>query len=160
MNKVGKYFVIDDDSKTFIFGPRHFQELFVENSAVNKAYKAAVALGCYADYKPVTRGTDVNPARNVATQNFTEDGVVAWLTDNAPEWLKKWETAKAVRTADNKKFQFMVRKNYFLYENPAARAFCGMIENPKKPYQLRKSGQALKQAVEVRLAADGKKSTK
>ena len=156
MNKVGKYFFIDDDSKTFVFGPRHYQELFIENSPVNKAYKAAMALGCYADYKPVRRETDVNPARNVATQNFTEDGVVAWLTDNNPEWLEKWKAAKEVKTADNKQFPFMVRKNYFLSENPAAREFCGMIEKPNKPYELRQSGKALKQAVEVRLAATKK----
>lgn len=154
MNKVSKYFVIDDDSKTFIFGPRFFQELFVENSAVNKAYRAAMALGCYDDYKPVMKPMRINPARNTATQHFTVDGVRAWLQDNNPDWLHKWDLSKAVRTADNHEFSFMVRKSYFLYENPAARTFCGMA--PDRDYKLKPSALALKTAVEARLAAEAK----
>ena len=154
MNKVSKYFVIDDDSKTFVFGPRFFQDLFKENSAVNKAYKAAMALGCYDDYKPVMKPTQVNPARNTATQHFTVEGVKAWLQDNNPDWLHKWELSKAVRTADNHEFSFMVRKSYFLYENPTARTFCGMAAD--RDYKLKPSAIALKAAVEARLAAEAK----
>lgn len=154
MNKVSKYFIIDDDSKTFVFGPRFFQDLFKENSPVNKAYKAAMALGCYDDYKPVMKPTQVNPARNTATQHFTVEGVKAWLQDNNPEWLHKWDLSKAVRTADNHEFSFMVRKSYFLYENPAARTFCGMAAD--RDYKLKPSALALKAAVEARLASEAK----
>lgn len=152
MSKVNKYFEIDDDSKTFVFGPRFYQDLFKENSEVNKAFKAAMALGCYDGYKPVQRPFAINPDRNVHTQNFTEKGVETWIEDNNPAWLVKWNAAKVVKTADNKKFAFMVRKSYFLYENPAARIFCGMKED--KEYALRLSAKALKAAVEARIAKE------
>ena len=143
-------FEIDTKNKTFIFNSKNYQELFRKGSSVNEAFTAAMALGCYEGFTPVLVKREENPDRNTATQTFTEAGVEEWLTINAPEWLEKWEAAKEVRTAGNEKFPFMVRKNYFLSENPAARAFCGM--NPEREYKLRPLATFLKQAVEAKLA--------
>ena len=154
MAKFTKYFTIDDESKTFLFGPRYFQDLFVEKSPVQKAFKPAMALGCYDDYKPAMRPMKINPKRNTSTQQFTKDGVVVWLHDNNPEWLAKWDASDEVRTPDNKKYSFMIRKNYFLFENPAARVYCGMDKD--REYKLNASAVALRAAVEARLAAKAK----
>lgn len=143
-------FEIDDKSKTFRFNTKNYQELFKENSEVNAAFRAAIALGCYDGYTPVLVKRVENPDRNTATQNFTEKGVEKWLQDNNPEWIEKWQLSGQVLAADAKPFPFMVRKNYFLYENEAARIFCGM--NPEKEYKLKPLGSFLKQAVEARLA--------
>lgn len=89
-------FEIDAKSKTFRFNTKNYQELFKENSEVNAAFKAAMALGCYDGYVPV-----------------------------------------------------VVRKNYFLYENPEARIFCGMAADRK--YELKPLGHFLKQAVDARI---------
>ena len=72
-----------------------------------------------------------------------------WLQDNNPEWLPVWEVTKEVLAADANKFPFMVRKNYFLYENAEARVFCGM--SPNRKYELKPLGHFLKQAVEARI---------
>lgn len=154
MARFSKYFTIDNENKTFIFGPRFYQDLFVDGSPVNKAYKAAMALGCYNDYKPVMRPMNINPNRNTATQHFTVDGVETWLKDNNPDWLRKWRVSGEVKTADNKKYSFMVRKSYFLHENPKARVYCGMPDNPE--YTLKASATALKSAVEARIERENK----
>ena len=151
-------FEIDTKNKTFIFSPKNYQDLFIEGTTVNEAFKAAMALGCYDGYTPILQKREENPDRNTMTQNFTEAGVEEWLTINAPEWMEKWEMAKEVRTAGNEKFPFMVRKNYFLSENPLARAFCGM--NPDREYKLRPLGTFLKQAVEAKLAKKAKDQAK
>lgn len=153
-----KYFEIDNKTKTFVFGPRTFQDLFVEDSDVNKAFKAAMALGCYEGYTPVQKPYNVKEDRNTDTQSFTCEGVVAWLTDNNPDWLKKWKASETVRMANNQKFPFMVRKNYFLFENPEARIYCGMKpDTADKKYELRAKGKALKRAVEARIAIEAQK---
>ena len=142
-------FEIDAKSKTFRFNTRNYQELFKENSEVNAAFKAAMALGCYEGYVPVVVKRVENPDRNTATQTFTEQGVEKWLQDNNPGWIPVWKVAKEVLAADAKKFPFMVRKTYFLYENPEARIFCGMAAD--RNYELKPLGHFLKQAVDARI---------
>ena len=142
-------FEIDDKSKTFRFNAKNYQELFKENSEVNTAFKAAIALGCYDGYTPVLVKRVENPDRNTATQNFTSEGVEKWLAVNNPEWFPVWEITREVLAADAKPFPFMVRKNYFLHENAAARLFCGMAAD--RNYELKPLGHFLKQAVEAKI---------
>ena len=149
-----KYFDIDHDTKTFIFGARTYPLLFVEDSPVNKAFKAAMALGCYDDYKPVQKPFAVKKDRVTATQAFTEAGAELWIKDNNPEYLKRWEAMKEARMADGGKYAFMVRKNLFLYENEEARTYCGVKPRKDgKPYQLNPLGKALKMATDARMRA-------
>ena len=147
-----RYFDVDRKNKTFIFPQKHYKELFVPGSEVNEAFKAAMALGCYEGFIPVEKPIALNEKRSTAIQKFTIAGVETWIRENAPEWMEKWEASGKVVMMSNEPFPFMVRKNYFLFENPAARAYCGMIENPAKPYALKPNAVALRQAVEARLA--------
>lgn len=150
-----KYFEIDHNSKTFIFGARTYPELFVEDSEVNRAFKAAMALGCYEGYTPVQKPMASKKDRSTAAQAFTEIGAELWIKDNNPEYMKRWETMKEVRKADGGKYAFMVRKNLFLYENEAARTYCGIKPRKDgKPYQLNAMGAALRMAVEARLKSE------
>ena len=48
-----KFFEVNVENKQFIFTKKNYEELFIEGSAVNKAFKAAMALGCYEGYIPV-----------------------------------------------------------------------------------------------------------
>lgn len=146
-----KYFEIDHNTKTFIFGARTYPELFVEDSEVNRAFKAAMALGCYEGYTPVQKPFATKKDRSTAAQSFTEIGAELWIKDNRPEYLARWDIMKDVRKADGGKYAFMVRKNLFLYENQAAREYCGIKPRKDgKPYQLNPLGKALLMAVEAR----------
>lgn len=68
------------------------------------------------------------------------------------DYMKRWEAMKQVRRADGGKYAFMVRKNLFLYENEAARTYCGIKPRKDgKPYQLNPLGAALKMATDARM---------
>lgn len=142
-----KFFEIDAENKKFVFTKKNFEELFVENSAVNKAFKAAMALGCYEGYVPVEGKKKQNEDRNTAAQQFNEDGVITWLKENKPDYIADWYAMKEVRQADDSKYSFMVRKNVFLFENEGARAYCGMKEKTSANYELTVRGKMLKDAV-------------
>lgn len=142
-----KFFEIDAENKKFVFTKKNFEELFVENSAVNKAFKAAMALGCYEGYVPVEKNKNQNPDRNTAAQQFNEEGVKTWLKENNPGYIADWYAMKEVRQADDSKYSFMVRKNVFLFENEGARAYCGMKEKTSAEYALTARGKILKDAV-------------
>lgn len=142
-----KFFEIDAENKKFVFTKKNFEELFVENSAVNKAFKAAMALGCYEGYIPVVGKKKQNEDRNTAAQQFNEDGVITWLKENNPDYIADWYAMKAVRQADDSKYSFMVRKNVFLFENKGARTYCGMKAATSAEYALTARGTILKDAV-------------
>lgn len=148
-----KFFEIDPEHKTFIFTRKNFEELFIENSPANKAFKAAMSLGCYEGYIPVEGKKRQNPNRNTAAQRFNDDGVLSWLKDNAPSYIPKWEAMKELRRPNNSKYPFMIRKNVFLFDNPEARAFCGMSAETCDNYTLTKSGTTLNDAVSKRIAS-------
>lgn len=152
-----KFFEIDAENKKFVFTKKNFEELFVENSAVNKAFKAAMALGCYEGYVPVEGKKNQNPDRNTAAQQFNEAGVITWLKENKPDYIAKWNAMKAVRQADNSKYSFMVRKNVFLFDNEGARTYCGMKEETSADYALTARGQALEDAVSTWIKNNPKK---
>ena len=154
---MAKFFEIDAKNKTFIFSHKKFQDLFVEGSEVNEAFKAAMALGCYEGFTPVERPrkSQQKPKkeRNTATQAFTEKGVSIWLEKHNKEWLQIWEAIGFLTKADGDKYPFMVRKNYFLFHNPKAREYVGM--DPAVEYELTALGKALSldvDAIKDRLA--------
>lgn len=151
-----RYFEIDRQNKTFIFPQKFYKELFVNGSEVNEAFKAAMALGCYEGYVPVEKPINNQAGRNTAIQGFTTKGVEEWISVNNPEWLKKWEMSGKVLMMNGAKFSFMVRKNYFLFENQAARAYIGMSEKSIKDYKLKPNGVVLRSAVEAKIAQEEK----
>lgn len=155
-----KFFEIDAENKKFVFTKKNFEELFVENSPVNKAFKAAMALGCYEGYVPVEGKKNQNPDRNTAAQQFTEAGVITWLKENNPDYIAKWKAMKEVKQADNSKYSFMVRKNVFLFDNEGARLYCGMKEKTSAEYELTGNGKALESAVSTWMTNNEKKVEK
>lgn len=154
---VSKLFTIDTEHKTFVFNHNNYQELFVDGSEVNRAFKAAMALGCYDGFVPVEHKRIENPDRNTKTQQWSEKGVEEWITAHNPDYLPRWEAMKKARTTDAHKFPFMVRKNLFLFENEPARRFCHTREDEEHPYKLKKNAETLLMAVETIIKRQGKK---
>ena len=154
MSTVKKFFEVDRQHKTFVFTHKDYQELFIDGSEVNKAFKAAMALGCYDGYVPVEKERTLNPDRNTSTQSWSEAGVKWWIELNNPDYLATWEAMGKVRDTHGNKFPFMVKKNLFLYENAAARAFCRIKESKDKPYELKPAATALKTLVAKQLEKD------
>lgn len=152
MSRKKRFFEIDRQNKTFIFPQKFYKELFVNGSEVNEAFKAAMALGCYEGYVPVEKPIADVDKRNTAIQQFTAAGVEEWIKVNNPDWLQKWQLCGQVVMMNNEKFSFMVRKNYFLFENPAARAYCGMKPKANKAYELKPNAVVLRSAVEAKIA--------
>lgn len=144
-----KFFEVNAENKQFIFTKKNYEELFIEGSAVNKAFKAAMALGCYEGYIPVEGKKKQNEDRNTAAQQFNEAGVISWLKENRPDYIADWYAMKEVRQADDSKYSFMVRKNVFLYENKGARLYCGMKEETSSHYRLTDTGKILKEAISI-----------
>ena len=148
---------IDTEGKRFVLSQRDYKELMNNpGGEIGKQIKGLLALGCYEGYVPAAAtkaGAKDKPV------NFTEAGVEAWIQLNNPEWATKWSASKEVKTPDNSKFGFMVRKNYFLFENPEAREYCGMKPDSERrePYELQPSAAQLKKAVEKYLANKAKK---
>lgn len=142
-----KFFEVNVENKQFIFTKKNYEELFIEGSAVNKAFKAAMALGCYEGYIPVEGKKKQNEDRNTAAQQFNEAGVISWLKENNPDYIANWYAMKEVRQADDSKYSFMVRKNVFLFENEGARLYCGMKEETSSHYRLTDTGKILKEAI-------------
>lgn len=155
-----KYFVVDAENKKFVFTKKNFEELFVENSPVNKAFKAAMSLGCYEGYVPIEGKKKQNPNRNTAAQQFNEAGVITWVKNNAPDYIVEWNAMEEMRQADNSKYPFMVRKNVFLYDNESARLYCGMKEETSEAYELTTRGKALKDAIPTWIKNNPKKVEK
>lgn len=140
-------FKIDLKNKTFIFSHKHYQELFVEGSEANAAFHAAMNLGCYDGFVPV-EDTKEPVNKNRETQKWTEDGVITFIKANCPDYLPRWEAMKKARTAANKPFMFMIRKNLFLYENADARKFCRVKDTEEEPYKMTENAEILKTVVD------------
>lgn len=160
MSTVKKFFEVDRQHKTFVFSHKDYQELFVEGSEVNKAFKSAMALGCYDGYVPVEKERTTNPDRNTSTQAWSEAGVISWIKLNNPDYLPRWEAMGKVKDTHGKKYPFMVRKNLFLFENAAARIFCRIKETKEKPYELKPAAASLKTLVDKQLEVDAKGKSK
>lgn len=129
------YFEINAEKKQFVFSEKNYKKLFEEGSAVNKAFKAAMALGCYEGFTPVQAESEKK-----ATKGFNEAGVISWIELNNPEYMATWEAMKKVKTASNEEFGFMVRKNLFLFDNPAARVYAGMDDKKIKKTKEHEAG--------------------
>lgn len=162
---MAKFFEIDAKNKTFIFSHKKFQDLFVEGTEVNEAFRAAMALGCYEGFTPVERPRKSKQKpkkeRNTATQAFTEKGVIEWLQIHDKDWLDTWEALSYLKKADGDKYPFMVRKNYFLFYHEEARAYVGM--DPKAEYVLTALGKALEmdvKALDIPAFLEEKRATK
>ena len=140
-------FEVDLKNRTFVFSHKNYQELFKEGSAVNTAFRAAMNLGCYNGFVPV-EATQEKAERNSVTQQWTEKGVVSFIKTTCPEYLPRWELMKKARNTQNKAFAFMIRKNLFLYENQAARAFCRVKDTEEQPYQLGANAATLRAVVD------------
>ena len=149
-------FTIDKEKKEFVFTSKHYQALFNETSEEYKAFKAAMALGCYEGYVPVEKKPASKKKKSAiksARKDFTEGMIVEWLKKHNPEWVEVWKAAKEVKAADGNKFSFMTLRNYFLYCNPEARAFCGIDEeerrkaDPNYKFKLTKTAAQLQAAL-------------
>ena len=151
MSNAKRYFDIDREQKTFVFTHKNFQELYNENSEVYKAFKATLALGCYDGYIPVEKERTIKVDRNTAAQGWTEKGIIHWIELNNSSYLPIWKAMKEVTNIQGNAFPFMVKKNLFLYDNPAARKLCGIKEDENNPYKLQPSAAALNSLVQKQL---------
>lgn len=140
-------FVVDLKNKTFVFSHKNYQALFVEGSEVNTAFRAAMNLGCYSGFVPVEEAQE-KVEKNTVTQQWTEQGVLSFISTTCPEYLPRWELMKQARNAANKPFMFMIRKNLFLFENQEARKFCRVKDTAEAPYKLVANAETLRSIID------------
>lgn len=134
MKEIKRFFEIDNENKWFVFPTKYYEELFSEeDNEVRKQLRAVMALGFYDGYVPVEKKRKKSENRNTSVHRVKEKGIVEWLEKHNPDWKKKWDISGTVRQADGTKFPFMVRKSYFLKENPDAREYCGVKETNTTP---------------------------